>query len=66
MRFRPSRVFAALARLVCRAALRVLVTGLIFAACLLAGLSYMGVPPPDLHELMESFGSVARLADVLS
>jgi len=66
LRYRPSRVFAALARLICRAALRVLVAGLIFAACLLAALSYMGVAPTDLYELLEGFGSVAQLSEVLS
>lgn len=66
MRHRLSRLSAAALRFVWRAAVRAAVTGLIFTACLLAALSYMGVPLPDLGELLEGFEGVSRLAEILS
>jgi hypothetical protein len=66
MRLRPSRLAAALVRHVCRAALRALVTALVFMTCTLAALSYMGVPLPSLEEVLERFESVSRLAQILS
>jgi len=66
MRFRPSRLAAALVRLVCRAALRALITGLIFTICLTAALAYLGVPLPDPRELPDWFESVSQLSKLLS
>lgn len=66
MRYPPPRLFAALARLVFRAALRAVITGLIFATCLTAALAYLGVPLPSLSELLERFESVSQLAKILS
>ncbi|HEX8558999.1 MAG TPA: hypothetical protein VF668_12900 [Pyrinomonadaceae bacterium] len=66
MRLRPSRLLAALARSVRRAALRAVITGLIFVACLLATLSYLGLPLPDAHDLLERFESVSQLSRALS
>ncbi len=66
MQFRPARLFAAVARLTLRAALRAVVTVLIFAACLTATLSYLGLPLPDPYELLERIGSVSQLAKILS
>jgi hypothetical protein len=66
MQFRPARLFAAVARFTFRAALRALITVLIFAACLTATLSYLGLPVPDPYELLERIGSVSQLAKILS
>jgi hypothetical protein len=66
MRYRPSRLFVALVRAICRAALRAFVTGLILTTCLMVTLAYLGVRMPDLDEMLERFESVSRLADILS
>ncbi|HEX8146798.1 MAG TPA: hypothetical protein VF591_06435 [Pyrinomonadaceae bacterium] len=62
----PLRPFAALARLVFRAALRAVVTGLIFTTCLAAAAAYLGVPLPSPSELLERFESVSQLSRILS
>ncbi|MET0622331.1 MAG: hypothetical protein ABW250_05070 [Pyrinomonadaceae bacterium] len=66
MQFRPARLFAAVARFTLRAALRAVITFLVFAACLTATLSYLGLPVPDPYELLERIGSVSQLAKILS
>ena len=66
MRQLPSRLSAALARLVWRAVLRAAVTGLVFTACLLFALAYLGVPLPSLDKVLERFESVSQLAKILS
>ncbi|HWW74894.1 MAG TPA: hypothetical protein VNZ44_05815 [Pyrinomonadaceae bacterium] len=66
MRYRPTWVLTALARFVCRAVLRAVVTGLILTTCLMVALAYMGVRLPDLNEMLDRFESVSRLADILS
>ena len=66
MRFRPSRLFVSLARHVCRAALRAFITALVFMTCTAAALAYMGVPLPDVDELLERFESISQLAGILS
>ena len=66
MRLRQPRLALALARRVCRAALRAFITALVFAACTLAALSYMGVPLPGPDEMLERFESISQLARILS
>lgn len=66
MRHRLFRLCAGLVSYVCRAALRAFITGLIFTTCLLFTLSYLGVPLPDLSELLEQFESVSQLSKILS
>lgn len=66
MQYRPARLFAAVARLTFRAALRAVVTAFIFALCLTATLSYLGLPLPNPYELLEHIGSVSQLAKILS
>jgi len=66
MRHRPSYLFLALVRFVCRAALRVVITGLVFTACLIGALAYLGVPLSDFYELPDRLESVSRLAELLS
>ena len=65
MRHLPSRLAAALARLVWRAVLRAAVAGLIFAACLMFALAYLGVPLPGPDGMLERFEGVSRLAKIL-
>ena len=66
MRPRPFQLFKALVRVVCRALLQAVVTGLIITTGLMVTLAYLGVPLPNLQELMERFESVSKLANILS
>ena len=66
MKHRPSHLLMALARFVCRAALRAVVTGVILTTCVTAALAYLGVPLPDVYELLEKFESVSGVARILS
>lgn len=66
MQYRPARLFASVARFTFRAALGAVITVLIFAVCLTATLSYLGLPLPDPYELLEHAGSVSQLAKILS
>ena len=66
MRYRLPRLFVTLVRHVYRAALRALITALVFMTCTAAALAYMGVPLPDVNELLERFESVSQLARILS
>ncbi len=60
------RMVAGGAGYVCRAALRAVITGLVFAACLLLAMSYVGVRLPDAFELLDKIESVSQLSKVLS
>ena len=66
VRHHPFRLCAGIVRRVSRAALRAFVTCLIFTACMLLALSHLGVPLPDLSELLEQFESVSQLSKILS
>lgn len=66
MRDRVIRLLSTAARRLCRAALRVVLTGVIFALCLAAASAYLGLPVPGPQELLERFESVSQLADILS
>ncbi len=66
MRQRALRVSRALARRLWRAALRAVITGLIFAACFVVALRFMGAPVPGPAELLDRFEGVSRLAEILS
>jgi hypothetical protein len=66
MRHGPARLLSALVRFTCRAILRALLTALIFTTCLLAALSYLGIPLPDPFELLDRLESVSQLAKILS
>lgn len=65
MSFRPTRLAAALVRVVCRALLRAFVRALVFTLCLTAVLAYLGVPLPDPRELPACLESVSQLARIL-
>ena len=54
------------ARLIGRALLRAVTTGLIFLVCLVLALRYLGVPVPSLSDVLHRCESVAELADILS
>jgi hypothetical protein len=49
-----------------RAALRIMIGGLIFMACLAVMSRYLGLPVPDPIELLDKFKDVTRLAEILS
>jgi hypothetical protein len=66
MYFRPTRLAAALARVVCRAFLRALITALVFTLCLAAASAYAGVPLPDPRGLPDWFEDVSKLARIFS
>ena len=66
MRYPPSRLLAGLARFVCRAALRAVITVLILFTCLAGASAYMGAPLPGLRELPDWLESVSQLAGILS
>jgi hypothetical protein len=63
---RVTRLLLAPARFIFRAALRTVLTGLIFMFCLTAALSYLGLPLPDPFEMLEWLGSVTKLSEILS
>lgn len=66
MRHLPFRIAAGVVRCACRAAMRAVITGLVFTACLLVALSYMGVPLPDASDLLDKIESVSQLSRILS
>ena len=66
MRDRMIRLLSITARRLCRAALRAVLTGLVFALCLAAASASLGLPVPGPQELLERFESVSHLADILS
>ena len=66
MRRHAISVLRALGRRLWRAALRAVITGLVFAVCFAAALHLMGVPVPGPGEVLEKFEGVSRLAEILS
>lgn len=59
-------VLKSILRRVCRVALRVIVSSLIFMICLTVMSRYLGLPVPDPLELLDKFKDVSKLAEVLS
>jgi hypothetical protein len=66
MRKRLFRLCAGVVRFVLRETLRVVITGVIFTACLWGALSYLGLPVPDVSGLLEKIESVSELSKILS
>ena len=66
MSLRLSRYALQSARLLGRALLRAVMTGLIFLVCLVLALRFLGVPVPSLSDVLHRCESVAELADILS
>ena len=50
----------------CVAAVRVVITCVVFTMCVMVLLHYLGVPVPGPADLMDNFDGVGRLADLLS
>ena len=50
----------------CLAVLRVIVTCVVFATCVMVLLHYSGVPLPWPSELLDRFGALGRLTRILS
>ncbi len=48
------------------AVLRVVITGVVFSAGVMVMLYYLGVPVPGPAELLDKFGALGRLVDILS
>jgi ABC-type multidrug transport system permease subunit len=48
------------------AVLRVIVTSVVFAACVVVMLHYLGVPMPAPSDLLDKFESLGRLTQILS
>jgi urea transporter len=66
MRHRLAHVFAAACRHILQTVLRVLVTVLVSAVCLMVMLRYLGVPVPGPVQLLKSVEGLSELAKVLS
>lgn len=50
----------------CLAVLRVIITSVVFSACVWATLHYLGVPVPGPAEFLDKLEDVGRLARILS
>ncbi len=48
------------------AVLRAVITGVVFATCVMFTLHYLGVPVPGPADLLDKFEGLGRLVDVLS
>jgi hypothetical protein len=66
MNQRAGNFASACLRWLSRAALRILITGLIFTACLLVATRYLGLPLPGPSELLDKLKGVTQLSEVLS
>ena len=66
MRYRLSRLCLKPLHYLGRMALRVMITALIFTACLVVVSRFLGLPVPGLHELLDRFEGVSKLGKVLS
>ena len=50
----------------CLAVLRVIVSCVVFTACVMVLMHYSGVPVPGLSDLLDKFGALGRLTRILS
>jgi phosphate/sulfate permease len=66
MRDGMKRFISTTLRQLCQTLLRVMLTGLVFAACAWALSLYLGLPVPSPSDLLEKFKDVSRLAEILS
>jgi hypothetical protein len=66
MGYRIFHILSIVIRRLFSAALRTVITGLVFTICLMLTLRYMGVPVPSPSELLERFEGLAKLAEILS
>jgi len=51
---------------VCQAALRVVLTSLLFTTCVVMVLRYLGVPMPSAYELLRQVEGLSTLAKIIS
>ncbi len=66
MRHRFRKFMSLLARRAFSAALRTVITGLVFGVCAMLVMRYLGVPLPTTDELLHNLESITRLAGILS
>ena len=66
MRLPLKRALSVLCRLVIQTALRMLVTSLVFVACVVITLRCFGIPLPSVQEVLHTFDGVSELARILS
>jgi hypothetical protein len=62
----PVRFVATFLSDLCLAALRIVVTCVVFTTCMMVVLHYMGVPMPGPAELLDKFTDLDRLTSILS
>jgi hypothetical protein len=60
------RLVATFLSALCHAVLRVIITGVVFATCVMVMLHYLGFPVPGPSELLDTFEAVGRLTRILS
>ncbi len=66
MRHRLIKLALLPVRLVCGALLKLVITSVVFIICLLVSLRLLGVPAPQLSDVIERIESVSQLAEALS
>ena len=60
------RLVATLLSKVCLAVVRAIITTVVFTACVMVMLHYLGLPVPGPSELLDKFEDLGRLAKILS
>jgi hypothetical protein len=65
MRLRLVKLVLLPVRLVCRALPKLVITGAVFIICLLVSLRLLGVPAPQLSDVLERIESISQLAEAL-
>ena len=66
MRYRFFRFLSEFFRKALSVVVRALVTTLVFGACVISLLHYLGVPVPSAYQLLQGFEGLSKLAKILS
>ena len=66
MRHRVLRMLSKFLSQLISAALKVVVTSLVFTTCVVMLLRSLGIPMPSPHELLREFEGISKLARILS
>jgi len=66
MRHRLIKLALLPVRLACRTLLKLVITGVVLIICLLVSLRLLGVPAPQLSDVLERIESVSQLTEALS